>query len=119
MVPPRTAEQERADLVVVDPKMKELEPIALFAPAIDLDDLSKIKDELLAAMGEDLDGARPEGSGEKGVESAPASAPAAPAAVGEAATEGVESSFVGSSEAAAAEAPESAGAAESAGEAGA
>jgi hypothetical protein len=60
MVPPRTAEQERADLVVVDPKMKELEPISLFAPAIDLDDLSKIKDELLQAMGEDLDGARGE-----------------------------------------------------------
>jgi hypothetical protein len=65
MVPPRTAEQERADLVVVDPKMKELEPMSLFAPAIDLDDLSKIKDELLAAMGEDLDGGRGEGSGEK------------------------------------------------------
>ncbi|MBL9077137.1 MAG: hypothetical protein JNL08_06530 [Planctomycetes bacterium] len=53
MVAPRTAEQERADLVVVDPKQKEMEPVALFAPAIDLSDLSAIKDELLAAMGED------------------------------------------------------------------
>ena len=52
LVPPRTAEQERADLVVVDPKLKEMEPIALFAPAIALDDLGSVKDELLAALGE-------------------------------------------------------------------
>jgi hypothetical protein len=76
MVPPRTAEQERADLVVVDPKMKELEPISLFAPAIDLDDLSKIKDELLQAMGEDLEGGRSEESAEPAV-----AAQAVPAAV--------------------------------------
>lgn len=54
MVAPRTAEQERADLVVVDPKLKEMEPVALFAPAIDLSDLGAIKDELLAAIGEDV-----------------------------------------------------------------
>ena len=53
MVRPRNANEERADLVVVDPKMKEMEPVALFAPAIDLSDLSGIKDELLAAMGDD------------------------------------------------------------------
>ena len=53
LVPPRTSEQERADLVVVDPKLKEMEPVALFAPAIDLSDLSAIKRELLAAIGED------------------------------------------------------------------
>jgi hypothetical protein len=53
MVAPRNAEQERADLVVVDPKMKEMEPVALFAPAIDLSDLGAVKDELLAAIGED------------------------------------------------------------------
>jgi len=52
MVPPRTAEQERADLVVADPKQKEAEPVALFAPAIDLSDLAGLKDELLAAIGE-------------------------------------------------------------------
>ena len=52
MVAPRTAEQERADLVVADPKQKELEPVALFAPAIDLANLGAIKDELLAALGE-------------------------------------------------------------------
>lgn len=53
MVAPKNAEQERADLVVVDPKMKEMEPVALFAPAIDLTDLGAIKDELLAAIGDD------------------------------------------------------------------
>ena len=53
MVQPRTAEQERADLVVADPKQKELPPIALFAPAIELADLTAVKDELLAALGED------------------------------------------------------------------
>jgi hypothetical protein len=53
MVAPRTKEQERADLVVVDPKRKEMEPVALFAPEIDLSDLGAIKDELLAAIGED------------------------------------------------------------------
>lgn len=52
MVPPRNAEQERADLVLGDPKNKEAEPIALFAPAIDLSDLSALKDELMAAIGE-------------------------------------------------------------------
>jgi hypothetical protein len=57
MVPARTAEQERADLVVIDPKLKEMAPVALFAPAIDLDNLGAIKDELLAAMGENKEGA--------------------------------------------------------------
>lgn len=70
MVRPRTAEQERADLVVADPKAKEQEPISLFAPAIDLDDLSTIKAELLAAMGEDQGGS---------ADAAPA--PAAPASI--------------------------------------
>lgn len=53
MVAPRTKEQERADLVVSDPKLKEMEPVSLFAPAVDISDLGAIKDELLAAMGED------------------------------------------------------------------
>ena len=53
MGPARTAEQERADLVVVDPKLKEMEPVALFAPAIDLGNIGGLKDELLAAIGEE------------------------------------------------------------------
>ncbi|HEX5053577.1 MAG TPA: hypothetical protein VFZ65_17495 [Planctomycetota bacterium] len=53
MVPARTPEHERADLVVVDAKQKDMEPVALFAPAIDLDDLGGIKDDLLAAIGDE------------------------------------------------------------------
>ncbi|MFN9277470.1 MAG: hypothetical protein ACK6D2_17255 [Planctomycetota bacterium] len=52
MVPPRNAEQARADLVLGDPKNKEAPPIALFAPAIDLSDLGALKEELMAAIGE-------------------------------------------------------------------
>lgn len=63
MVQPKTAEQERADLVVVDPKQKEAPPILLFAPNLDLDNLGGMKDELLAAMGE---GDASEGGGEGG-----------------------------------------------------
>ncbi|MGE3174769.1 MAG: hypothetical protein AB7O97_19220 [Planctomycetota bacterium] len=65
MVPARTAEQARADLVLVDPKQKELEPVSVFAPAIDLDDLAGLKDELLAALGEG-DGDGDEGAGAQG-----------------------------------------------------
>lgn len=54
MVRPTTREQQQADLVVRDPKLKEMEPVALFAPAIDAADLGTIKDELLAAIGEGL-----------------------------------------------------------------
>ena len=57
MVKPRTAEQERADLVVTDPKLKEMEPVALFAPAVEASDLGAIKDELLAAIGETAEAA--------------------------------------------------------------
>jgi hypothetical protein len=52
LVAPRTAEHERADLVVADPKQKDAPPVALFAPAIDPGDLGGLKDELLAAIGE-------------------------------------------------------------------
>ncbi len=64
---PRTAEQERADLVVVDPKIKKEDrvPELLFAPAIDPDDLVGLKDDLLAAISE--------GEAETGAEAAEAS----------------------------------------------
>ncbi len=52
MVRPRNAHEERADLVVIDPKLKEMEPVALFAPAVDGHDLGAVKEELLAALGE-------------------------------------------------------------------
>ncbi|MCA8949357.1 MAG: hypothetical protein KDE27_07630 [Planctomycetes bacterium] len=70
---PRTQEQERADLVVVDPKVKkeEREPILLFAPELDLDNLDGLKAELLAAIGES-DESPAEGPAEVGEgESAP------------------------------------------------
>ncbi|MFK7741912.1 MAG: hypothetical protein AB8H80_16465 [Planctomycetota bacterium] len=66
MAKPKTREQEQADLVVRDPKLKESEPVALFAPAVDATDLSTIKDELLAAIGET--GGEEEGAGEAGDE---------------------------------------------------
>lgn len=47
-----TPVQQRADLVVVDPRQKDMAPVALHAPAIELSDLSAIKAELLAALGE-------------------------------------------------------------------
>ena len=62
IVPARTAEQERADLVVVDPKLQDAEPTALFAPAIDLDALGSLKDDLLAAIGETAEGSAAESS---------------------------------------------------------
>ena len=52
LVRPRNAEEERADLVVADPRLKEMEPIALFAPSVDGADLTAVKQELLAALGE-------------------------------------------------------------------
>lgn len=52
MVRPRNAREERADLVVVDPKLKEMDPVALFAPSVDGADLGAVKAELLAALGE-------------------------------------------------------------------
>ena len=52
MAKPKSREQEQADLVVRDPKLKEMEPVALFAPAIEATDMSAVKDELLAAIGE-------------------------------------------------------------------
>ena len=59
MVKPKTREQEQADLVVRDPKLKEMEPVALFAPAIESTDMSAVKDELLAAIGETGEGGEP------------------------------------------------------------
>ena len=52
MVKPKTREQEQADLVLRDPKLKEMEPVCLVAPAIDISELGAIKDELLAMLGE-------------------------------------------------------------------
>ena len=60
MVKPKTREQEQADLVLRDPKLKEMEPVCLVAPAIDISELGAIKDELLAMLGEATE---PDGAG--------------------------------------------------------
>jgi|RhiMethySRZTD1v2_1073278.scaffolds.fasta_scaffold1565813_1 hypothetical protein len=52
MVDPRTPAEEGADLLVVDPKVEGMEPVALIAPAVELEQLVAMKDELLAAAGE-------------------------------------------------------------------
>lgn len=52
MVDPKTPEQEAADLLVIDPKVEGMEPVALVAPAVEMDQLVAMKDELLAAAGE-------------------------------------------------------------------
>lgn len=52
MVDAKTAEQERADLVVVDPKVEGMQPVALFAPELDTERMAGLKDELLAALDE-------------------------------------------------------------------
>ena len=62
MAKPKTREQQQADLVLRDPKIKDMEPVCLVAPAIDMDDLGAIKDELLAMIGD--------GSGEEEADAA-------------------------------------------------
>ena len=52
MADPRNAEQERADLVVVDPKIEGMAPVGLFAPDLGEERLAGLKDELLSAIDE-------------------------------------------------------------------
>jgi hypothetical protein len=52
MVDPQNAEQEKADLIVVDPKIEEMVPVALTAPELDPDRLGNLRQELMAAIGE-------------------------------------------------------------------
>lgn len=51
MVDPATPEQEDADLLVVDPKIENMEPVILFAPDLAPDRLAGLRDELTAAIG--------------------------------------------------------------------
>jgi len=50
MVDAETAEQEAADLLVVDPKVEGMEPVALQAPALDSDGMSSLKEELMTLL---------------------------------------------------------------------
>ena len=58
MVDAETPEQEAADLLVVDPKVEDMEPVALDAPTLDTGGLDSLKEELMAVLGEE----RAEGS---------------------------------------------------------
>ena len=53
MVDARNAEEEAADLVVIDPKIEDMEPVALIAPDMENGKLDDLKGELAAALGED------------------------------------------------------------------
>ena len=54
MADPIDEEQEKADLVVTDPKIPEMKPVALFAPDMNLDSMEGLKDELMAALAEEI-----------------------------------------------------------------
>ncbi len=50
MVDAMNEEQERADLVVIDPKVEGMAPVALFAPALDEERLANLETELMDAL---------------------------------------------------------------------
>lgn len=52
MVDAVTAEQEAAEIVVIDPKVEGMEPVALSGPDLDGGKLEELKQELLAAVEE-------------------------------------------------------------------
>lgn len=51
MVDALTPDQEAADLVVIDPKVEGMEPVALYAPDLDPERLAGLREELTAAIG--------------------------------------------------------------------
>ena len=51
MVDPKTPEQEAADLVVIDPKVDDMEPVALLGPEMTDERLAELKNELLTVLG--------------------------------------------------------------------
>jgi hypothetical protein len=53
MVDPQTPEQEAADLLVVDPRVEGMEPVCLSAPELDPERFAHLREELMAAIGED------------------------------------------------------------------
>jgi len=50
MVDAQTPDQEAADLVVVDPKVEGMEPVALYAPSLEPERLAGLREELTAAI---------------------------------------------------------------------
>jgi hypothetical protein len=51
MADARNAREERCDLLVIDPKVEDMEPVALRAPSLEPEALAALKDELVAALG--------------------------------------------------------------------
>lgn len=51
MVDAQTPDQEAADLVVVDPRVEGMEPVALYAPSLEPERLAGLREELTAAIG--------------------------------------------------------------------
>ena len=51
MADPRNEAEERADLLVIDPKVEGMEPVALSPPSLGPEALATLKDELAAAVG--------------------------------------------------------------------
>ncbi len=52
MADARNAEEEQADLLVIDPKVDGMEPVALKAPDLEGEGLTDLKAELATAMSE-------------------------------------------------------------------
>lgn len=52
MADARNAEEEAADLLVIDPKIEGMEPVALSAPSLEPEALEGLKEELAVAIGE-------------------------------------------------------------------
>ncbi len=57
MADARNAEEERCDLLVIDPKVDGMEPVALSAPSLEPEALAALKDELAAAIGDSQEAA--------------------------------------------------------------
>ncbi len=51
MADPRNEAEERSDLLVIDPKVEGMEPVALSVPSLEPEALATLKDELAAAVG--------------------------------------------------------------------
>ncbi len=59
MVDATTPEQEAADMLVLDPKVEGMEPVALQAPDLDADRLANLREELMAALGDESESDSP------------------------------------------------------------
>ena len=63
MVDAENPEQEAADLLVIDPKVDDMEPVALSAPDLDSDDMGSLKEELMSLLDHPVSGQAIDSSG--------------------------------------------------------